>query len=53
MKLERAIIDQLESNLRDFRTIDDLVGKNGLIKRLVKKLIDQLLQEELIYNFRL
>jgi len=47
MKLDKAIIQQLERELDQVKTMDDLVGKNGLIKKLIKRLTEQLLQEEL------
>jgi len=46
MKLDKAIIQQLERELDQVETMDDLVGKNGLIKKLIKRLTEQLLQEE-------
>ena len=38
MKLEKAIIQKLEKDLETVETMDDLLGKNGVIKKLVKHL---------------
>ena len=38
MKLEKAIIQKLEKELETVETMDDLPGKNGVIKKLIKHL---------------
>ena len=38
MKLEKAIIQKLEKDLETVKTMGDLLGKNGVIKKLVKHL---------------
>jgi len=50
MKLEKAIIQKLEKDLETVETMDDLLGKNGVIKKLIKHLTEQLLQEELTHH---
>ncbi len=47
MKLDKAIIEQIEKDLAKVRTLDDMLGKNGLIKNLIKALSEQILEEEL------
>ncbi|MBO8131949.1 MAG: hypothetical protein H0Z29_10640 [Candidatus Marinimicrobia bacterium] len=46
MKLEKAIIEKLEKDLETVKTMDDLPGKNGVIKRLNIRLTEQMLQYE-------
>ncbi|MBO8130177.1 MAG: hypothetical protein H0Z29_01520 [Candidatus Marinimicrobia bacterium] len=38
MKLEKAIIEKLEKDLETVKTMDDLLGKNGVIKKFIKHL---------------
>ena len=38
MKLEKAIIQKLEKDLETVKIMDDLPGKNGVIKKLIKHL---------------
>ena len=40
MKLEKVLIRQLEKDLQNVKTMDDLVGKDGLIKKLIKHLTE-------------
>jgi len=47
VKLQKALIKQLEKDLQNVKTMDDLVGKDGLIKKLIKHLTERLLEEEL------
>jgi putative transposase len=47
MKLTPDLIKQLEKDLENCQTSDDLLGKNGVIKNLVKGLSEQILQAEL------
>ncbi len=47
MKLDKAIIEQMEKDLAKVRTLDDMLDKNGLIKNLIKALSEQILEEEL------
>ena len=47
MKLTPRILKQLEQDLMNCQTGEDLLGKNGVIKNLVKGLSEQILQAEL------
>jgi transposase-like protein len=47
MKLDKAIIEQMEKDLAKVKTLDDMLGKDGLIKNLIKALSEQILEEEL------
>ncbi len=47
MKLDKAIIEQMERDLAKVKTLDDMLGKNGLVKNLIKALSEQILEEEL------
>jgi len=47
MKLDKAIIKQMEKDLAKVKTLDDMLGKDGLIKNLIKALTEQILEEEL------
>ena len=47
MKLDQAIIEQMEKDLTKVKTLDDMLGKDGLIKNLIKALTEQILEEEL------
>ena len=46
MKLSQKIIDQLEADLEKSRTIDDLMGKDGAVKRLLKNLLEEMVGAE-------
>lgn len=47
MKLSQQIIDQLEADLEKSKTIDDLMGKDGAVKRLLKSLLEEMVGAEL------
>lgn len=47
MKLTPRILKQLEQDLINCQTGEDLLGKNGVIKNLVKGLSEQILQAEM------
>ncbi len=47
MKLTPEIIKQLEKDFENCKTADDLVGKNGLVKNLIRGLSDQILEAEM------
>lgn len=47
MELTEEIIKQLKSDLSKAKTYDDLMGKNGAIKKLISKTLETMLQEEL------
>ena len=44
MPLNDALIDEL---LKDTKTLEDLLGKNGLLKQFTKRLVERMLDEEL------
>jgi putative transposase len=50
MKLTPELIRQLEKDLEHCETADDLLGKNGVVKNLVKGLSEQILEAELSYH---
>ena len=47
MKLTPKMIRDIESDLAKVTTLDDMLGKNGLIKNLVKNLSEQIMEAEL------
>lgn len=47
MKLDQAIIKQMEKDMDNVKTVDDLFAKNGLIANMLKGLMEQILKEEL------
>ena len=47
MKLTPEMIKQLEKDLTDVKTYEDLMGKNGAIKKLIKSSLENLLETEL------
>lgn len=47
MKLTPEIIKQLEKDFENCTTTDDLLGKNGLVKNLIRGLSDQILEAEM------
>lgn len=47
MKLTPEMIKQLESDLSEAKTYEDLMGKNGAIKKLIKSSLENLLETEL------
>ncbi len=47
MKLTPEMIQQLESDLSKAKTYEDLMGKNGAIKKLIKSSLENLLETEL------
>lgn len=50
MKLTPEIIKQLEKDLEHCQTDEDLLGKHGVIKNLVRGLSEQILQAELTHH---
>ena len=47
MKLEDKVIQQLQEDLKKCQTMDDLLGKDGAIKKLIKSAVEQMLQCEM------
>lgn len=47
MELDKNIISQLEKDLKKVKTMEDMLGKNGLIKNLIKNLSEKILEQEL------
>jgi putative transposase len=47
VKLSRQIIEQLEKDLDEIQTVDDLLGKDGPIKRLLKHTLEKMMGQEL------
>ena len=47
MKLSEKIIEQLQTDLEKSQSVDDLLGKKGAIKNLVKSLLEEMLGAEL------
>lgn len=47
MKVEDEIIQQLQEDLKSCKTVDDLLGKDGAIKKLIKKTVERMLDGEL------
>jgi transposase-like protein len=47
MKLTEEMIEQLKADLVKARTYDDLMGKNGAIKKLLSRTLDEMLESEL------
>ena len=47
MKIEDEIIQQLQEDLKSCKTVDDLLGKDGAIKKLIKKTVERMLDAEL------
>lgn len=47
MKLSQKIIDQLQADMENAKDMDDLLGKNGVIKNLLKNLTEEMLSSEL------
>tara|TARA_B100001989_G_C24539333_1_gene466561 strand:+ start:122 stop:1348 length:1227 start_codon:yes stop_codon:yes gene_type:complete len=47
MKLTPEIIKQLEEDLAQAKTYNDLMGKNGAIKKLIKSSLENILESEL------
>lgn len=50
MKLTPELIQQLEQDLENCATADDLMGQNGVIKNLIKGLSEQMLEAELSHH---
>src|SRR5438309_10627848 len=44
MAIDKKLIDQL---LTDYKTPEDIIGKNGLLKELTKAILERVLQAEL------
>ncbi len=47
MKLEEKVLQQLQEDLKKCKTMDDLLGKDGAIKKLIKSAVEQMLQCEM------
>jgi putative transposase len=47
MKLEEKVLQQLQEDLKKCKTMDDLLGKDGAIKKLIKNAVEQMLQFEM------
>jgi putative transposase len=47
MKLEEKVLQQLQEDLKKCQTMDDLLGKDGAIKKLIKNAVEQMLQCEM------
>jgi len=47
MNLTDAMIEQLKSDLSKAKTYEDLMGKNGAIKKLIAQTLEQMLESEL------
>jgi putative transposase len=47
VKIEDEIIQQLQGDLKSCKTVDDLLGKDRAIKKLMKKTVEQMLDAEL------
>lgn len=47
MKISQKVIDQLQADMENASTMDDLIGKNGVIKSLIKNLSEEMLAGEL------
>ncbi len=50
MKLDKKIIKELEKDLENCETIDDLLGKDGLVKKLIKNAVEKMLDGELTHH---
>jgi len=46
-KISKEIIDTLSKDLESCKNLNDLMGKNGIMKKLSKQLIEAMLEEEL------
>ena len=47
MKLNQKIIDQLQADMENAKNMDDLLGKDGVMKKLLKNLVEEMLAGEL------
>lgn len=47
VKLSQKIIDQLQADMENAKDMDDLLGKEGVIKNLLKNLTEEMLSSEL------
>jgi transposase-like protein len=47
VKIEDEIIQQLQEDLKACKSVDDLLGKAGAIKKLIKKTVERMLDAEL------
>ena len=47
MKLTPEILEQLQKDLENCKTAEDLLGQKGLIKNLIKNLSEQILDAEM------
>jgi putative transposase len=47
VKIEDEIIQQLQEDLKSCKSIDDLLGKDGVIEKLIKRTVERMLDAEL------
>ena len=47
VKLEKEVLSKLQKDLESCETIDDIIGKNGVLKNLAAKLINSMLKGEM------
>ncbi|MDF1613339.1 transposase [Melioribacteraceae bacterium 09-Me] len=47
MELTEEMIEQLKVDLKNARTYEDILGKDGAIKKLIKSTFEQMLKTEL------
>lgn len=47
MKLSQKVIEQLQADMENASTMEDLLGRNGIIKNLLKSLSEEILDGEL------
>jgi len=50
MKLTEEMIKQLEKDLENCTTADDLLGPKGVIKNLIRGLSEQILEAEMTHH---
>jgi hypothetical protein len=53
MELSKEQIDQLQRDIANAKTYDDLMGKDGAIKKLLKNSLETMLESEITQNTRL
>lgn len=47
MELTEEMIEQFKADLKTTKTYEDLMGKNGDIKKLIKTTLEEMLEAEL------
>ena len=47
VKIEDEIIQPLQEDLKACKSVDDVLGKDGAIKKLIKETVERMLDEEL------